>query len=562
MYANDRFPSSGSDRPLRAIDRRSAWLILALAIIGAGLSGPASAQQESATDTVVTPPVPDASPASPLPPLPVEATDRAAPTDRNADRDRNRLYYGVRVIGTVSDNIGLTETDRESGALIEINPYLGYVIDRPNARASIDYGLRWFGSSSDSTRDGLGHTLRARANVALWRDRLWLSGMADDTQVQANPFGSATIDAGQRESGRARYRQYAIGPQLRGPLGDRNTTYRLGYAASFLKNGDDQNALIGQRVSGQLGHDPVGRGLGWLIDAGTARYEFESSTAGYDTTDAIIEGRLRISNAMLLGLGAEYSRNTVLANRDGQTSGWGPTLSLTLTPDRRTIVDARLSDRYTGTAARARLTHRTDRWAFSARYERQISNGLTDSFNDRDVRNMLRPGDRPSGDEVLIDDLLEQGVLPSYANVLDSSFVDGPLSRSRQYALTIGWENQRNAVGLVASHTELQTVATLEPLPGRSGAPTDLSQTTGSIIFSRQLTPRTTGQVGLSSTLSESVDQAARARLDLFTLSWQRELSRNSRLRILYRHANQSARRGTVTDFQENALILTFSYGF
>ncbi len=481
-----------------------------------------------------------------------------------ASQSPGRFTSGVRTQITVSDNIDLVDDGESSGATLEIGPYFNYAIDKPTFRTNFSYGLRYFNTTGDLGSEGVRHDVRGRLKSALWRDVFWVDSIASVTESVRDLVNSGTVDPARQEGSQKRNtaQRYAIAPYISDYLGDRNTSYVLGYGASFAKNTGRDDAQITQRLIGSVSRDPNRRGLGWSLESEQSNNAFESSDETYNTSRVTIEALVRPNGKLRIGAGAQYDRVSVLRDESGDNSGWAPTVSTLWTPNQRTNFNARYSKPYFGSTAAAGLTYQPGRWSVGIQYRY----GLTDRFSGplagAGVRSTLASGGRPSNESSVVNQLLAGGTLPTTGETITDGFVSGAISRTRRLSVNAGWAGQRTSFSVGASRRRSESQLSSVDLPTTDGAPNALEQTTLTVGATRRIDPRTSGTVKISTSTSTAVDDSAKSRLNVFSLSWNRQLNRNTTILVSYRLAHQRASVDRAETYREQAIVMGANYRF
>ena len=473
-----------------------------------------------------------------------------------------RFSSGVDTTLTISDNINLSPNDAASGSTIEIGPYFRYDVNRPRLQADLFYGLRYFETSGRLGSEGLRHDVRSKLNTALWQDTFWLSGQAVVTEAVNDPINAGTVDPSRQAGGRTTVQRYSIAPYFSDFLGDRDTAYTLGYGASYGKNSSRNEAQITQRIIGNLTRDRGVRGIGWSFDSEFSKSAFESSDATYNTTRFIAEALIRPNGKFRLGAGVQYDRISALQDEEGNDSGFSPTISALWSPNQRTSLSARVSNPYYGSTASARLAYQPGRWALGVDYAYGLTDNFSGALTQADVSESLATGERPSGQSAVVSRLLEEGIFPTFGTTLTDGFVLSAISRTRRLGVNLGWTGKRNSFGVLASRVQSDSQVLEVDLPVSVGAPRQIAQTTLAVIYSRNLNRRTRAGLRLSTTSSKSQDQASESRLDIASISWERQATKSIDIRVAYRFAKQQATQGQANAYREHAIVLGVNYRF
>ncbi len=487
---------------------------------------------------------------------------RAGPPGSGGTSGRDAEFYlGVESGLLLSDNVRLEPSDsKESGAILEISPFVEAFVNRPRTQLDMRYRMRNFlYSHGEPEHDVARHQFQGLGNLALVGDWLWLgaTGLLDDTP--ASPFGATSADPSTSRDNRARYVNFAVTPYARRRF-DAATEGLLGAGVEYTRYGADQITSTTQSVRGRLLRDAQPGSFGYLVSGLTSRQDYEDGPE-VDRGQLRLLGLTRVTGAMRVGAGAEYTRISVL-EVDGDTSGWGPTVVLNWTPSQRTRLDLQYTKTYYGNTSSALLEHRAARMTYGLRFEDGITTGAGAALTFAGIGTPTLPGDEPSGiANPIATDMARQGDLPGTSLPLSSFFVSGALVDSRRLSGTVAWAATRNNVSLTAFRADNRTVATTVPLPVTSG-PAELRQYGAIGSYTRRLTGDTSGNVLLSWT--QSTDPAASRRSDLYYLlaSVTTRLSPITSVRYGYRHARQNSSGPDTAEYVENALLAALYFRF
>ncbi|MEI7447860.1 MAG: TIGR03016 family PEP-CTERM system-associated outer membrane protein, partial [Burkholderiales bacterium] len=287
---------------------------------------------------------------------------------------RTSVTPGLWTQYTFSDNIDLRGRGQETkGWLLEVSPFVQVDLNSPRAVGSVFYAARGLVYGGDTTRDNeIRNDLRASADFRLTDQALRLSTQAYVFDVNRTPFGTASFDPGARSTTRTTYKRFDVSPYVVGRAGD--SDYELRYRAAWIDPGAGFIPNVSQGVSYAAGTPAGSARVGWILRGDVSRYAYDN---GFNYNATLVEALATWSPTPLLrlGVGANYAANSALANADGKTSGFGPSVGLDWRPDPRTQLAARWSSTYYSNIVAVAAAHQTGRVRVGLTYDRGIRDG-------------------------------------------------------------------------------------------------------------------------------------------------------------------------------------------
>ncbi|MEZ5651317.1 MAG: hypothetical protein R3E87_12290 [Burkholderiaceae bacterium] len=369
---------------------------LALAAFLAVAHGQAIAQNEPPG----VPPAGAFKPLKPLEPLPQQPPLLNAPDGgEQINRRRNIDFeFGVTVGATYSDNVLQQPEGSESkGTLIEVSPFVTGTFDNGRSRAQIraSAGGRQ-GRSEGETRNQVVSDLRTDADLLVGGD---LRVAAD--AVYARTAGNELLGA-QNALGREPtvLTNIGIAPYLSGRF-DRGHFYEARYSLRGIDPGNDEPSNLIQRLGLELRSDPDAQSnLGWGIYADLMRARYENANdplqvnTSYKNNNVDLMAFYRLNDTWRMGVGVNATEIDILANADGDTSGFGPTVYLNHALNNRRNLGLRWTDTYYGTEASANGWLRSRNWIGGFEYTKGIEDGNAADTLVLNTRDFLRPKNR------------------------------------------------------------------------------------------------------------------------------------------------------------------------
>lgn len=287
---------------------------------------------------------------------------------------RTVISPGLWTQFTFSDNIDLQPRGRETrGWLLEVSPFVQADLNSPRAVGSVFYAARGLVYGGDTTRpNDIRNDLRAAADFRITEQALRLSTAAYVFDVNRSPFGTASFDPGSRSVTRTTFQRFDVSPYVVGRTAQ--TDYELRYRAGWIDPGQGFVANLAQGLSYAAGTTPGASRYGWISRGDTSRYAYDN---GFDYTATLVEALATWSPTPLLriGAGGNYAANSALANADGKTSGFGPSLGLDWRPDPRTQLAARWSSTYYTNLVAVAAAHQSGRVRIGLTYDSGIRDG-------------------------------------------------------------------------------------------------------------------------------------------------------------------------------------------
>ncbi|MCF7977200.1 MAG: TIGR03016 family PEP-CTERM system-associated outer membrane protein [Chromatiaceae bacterium] len=406
---------------------------------------------------------------------------------------------------TFSDNINLSESDKESDVFASLTP--GFVLQGTgrNLDVNIAYAPRLLYYLSESSNNRVDNNLQANATTRFYEDRLSVDFSASARQTFIDPFLARGDAANNTENVQTTY-SYAIAPLLRTNLGRyANASLGLEQTGVFYSDQGADSYSYGANFELRSDASYFGRLL-WGVLAETERIEYDESQNDFSSFSAILGYQL--SRRLALGLIAGYENNSYVSANGTSGFIWGGELIWVPTP--RTSLRAEFAEHYFGTSSSIEFNHRRRRSVWLATYSRELASARS-QVEETPVYNF----ETPFGDPTIPDVTQDQPV--GVDNALPNSDVFIADRLNAQYALQMrrgvltanaryvhrnfsGSDNDQSAVQLGVDYTH-QLSGQLSGLAALNWRQTDQSSSVVATDADRneQLTLRT----GLRKNLSQ-----------------------------------------------------------
>jgi uncharacterized protein (PEP-CTERM system associated) len=261
----------------------------------------------------------------------------------------------IGLTGTLSDNINLSSTDKQTGFITQLSP--GIRIDARTARLKmfLDYSLNGLRYSTGYTSNNVQNALNAFGTLEAIDNWLFLDFSGRISQQIINPFGVQAPSSIYDNTNLTETSTYRLSPYIRGQLGG-SADYFLRYNASVTnyQNGSLSDVSLSQWL-GQVRGNTRFQNLIWTIDGSQQNTDY---SRGRNYEDARLRGLLTYQlypEFRISGSGGYETNNYQSIDNEGQsTYGYG----FDWTPTERTKVSGFQERRFFGNGHNVLISHR------------------------------------------------------------------------------------------------------------------------------------------------------------------------------------------------------------
>lgn len=479
----------------------------------------------------------------------------------NPDARRYTLQPGIRARIESSDNPDrVPDADAQSGTTLEVTPYVIGTLNSPRGVGTLFYGLRGFiRDGGNNPRDEIRHDLRAWGDVKLAEDHFRLLARANVFDVTSSPFGSSSFDAATQTSNRTQYRDFEVAPYAFGRF-DGEGRWTARYSLRYIDPGTSfRDSTVGQ-FSGFAISDLVRRKVGMSLSAIAYNVGYEGGV-DYDGGSVDLLGWYRVDPRLRVGAGVGYSWNSILFDGDGNNSGFGSTVAAEWTPDARTRVLGRWSERYFGNVADLRASHRAERWTFGLLGFKGLQDGNRSGLygvNTASLYTASGPDDAPTGSasNPVTQTLAAQELLGPTVASYGSGVINSPLVYVDSLVASIGWTGTRNSSVATVFVNNRRTAVPFTGVIAR-----DVDQWGGTLAWRHRLTAR--NGVTATGRFTHSEDNLTGQQADLtgLWLTVDHRLTMRS-VAALGGRVQRQRGSGATIEFDEAAVFATVDYRF
>lgn len=282
---------------------------------------------------------------------------------------------------TWTDNLRLTETNRESSTVLTQTPGLSVRGRSRRLQLNFDYNLQNRIFLEDSSLNGLDNQLAANATAELWQNHLFFDAQANVGRQNVNNFGPLTNSPLLDTGNTAQIINYSLGPRFVARLSD-FATFNASYRYNDTTASDNAQGFggAGQAVTAQLTSGPRFGRLGWglsinhRIAPGVQGGGQAGVQNGGDAT--FTNGNAQVSYRFTRTLqgfaNAGYAQNNFQSQQGTQQSGVTWSAGGTWTPTPRTSITGSYGQQPFGNVININASHRQRRWQASLLYNETL----------------------------------------------------------------------------------------------------------------------------------------------------------------------------------------------
>lgn len=469
---------------------------------------------------------------------------------------------------TLTDNVGLSATDRQGDLVTDIAPGIRIVGHGDRARLNLDYQLHNHLYARDSSRNRTQNLLNAVGSVEAIEDWLFIDLSGAIAQQSISAFGGTAPDASRRTGNSTETRTFRISPYIEGSFGSL-ADYRLRHerlisSASSSRVSDLDRKQWEGELKGVTGLST----LTWQLDAMTRTISNGSSrSVDADQARAMLKYRFDPQFRVSILCGREWN-NYFGPERIGKAMHGG---GIEWSPTERTQVALSRTRRFFGDAQTINLSHRSRQtvWRYSDTKDVTVTanpariGGYGEMF---DLYYSLYapqlaaqyPNDPDGLNNAIVALLQANGITPDQQ--AGSGFLSARVLLQHRRQLSLALIGVRNTLTLAAVQSDS------EPLGSAlGGQPDDFSLASG--IRQRGLSAnwshRLSGLSTLNALVSRQISTATggsnlETTQNLMLINFTTQLAGKTRATLGARHTTVEG----ATTYRENALTGSLSHQF
>ncbi len=468
----------------------------------------------------------------------------------------------VSAIETLTDNVRLSNTDKQSDLVTEISPGIRINSEGRRLKGYLDYSVDRIAYAKNSSADQYQRALNTAGTLEAVDNWAYLDFGGSISQQTISAFGTPSIDNTSINANRAEVSSYFLSPNLRGRLGNL-ANYEARYTRAITSSNADAFSDV-KTVDGvfKINGDSAFRRLGWSADARQQTIDFSAGRRTED--DQLLLGlsyavtpQLRVYSKA----GREANNYTSLDKQSYGVSGFGADWS----PSNTTSLSASRYRHSYGSTYDLSFEHRTARtaWRFTDHKGVQVPTATpnlagTGSIADLLYSQFASVEPNPIARTQLVNAYLQANGLSPNAVAINGSLLSAASLEHRQ-DLSFALLGMRDTVTFIASRSDSSRLDSL------SAAVDDLSnsalvrQRGFSANYTHRLTPNYSLGVLASQQETSGVSGQQGTTLRLLNFSVTGRVNKQATVSVAIRHAVSS---GDTASYIENAVTGTLLVSF
>ena len=469
---------------------------------------------------------------------------------------------GLSISQTLTDNVHLSSTDKQSELITQVSPTLSVRSNAGRVQGFFNYALTGILYARGSGSNALQQTLSAAGKAEAIENFAFVDATASISRQNISALGTQSPDPSLRSDNQTQVSSFSLSPYVRGRLaGVANYEARLNYA-STRSGGSSVGNSSTSGGSVRLGSDNSLSLLNWSVSMSRQLVNF---TAGRDSESDQATATLTFSVTPELRFSARGGReinNYVSVERQG-TNTYGA--GVQWMPSKRTTLTADEDQRFFGRSHSIRFEHRTPRtvWAFVD--ARDVTSGAAAAasgplLTEFDLLFLQLTSQYPDPIERARQTLIQLQLLGKNPfAIAPGGFLTAAVSAQRRQELSFGYLGLRTTVLLSAFQTQTSRLDPLSTAVDSLSGGASVRQRGVSLGGGYRLTPRSA--LNLNTTRTRTTDSTTGARSDLvsITAGWTSQVGARANVSL---SARRTVSEGATSSYNESALLGTLTLRF
>ena len=393
---------------------------------------------------------------------------------------------------TLTDNVRLTSSDRQSELVTEISPGIQISGERGKVRGYFDYALNGKFYAQNTAGTSVQNALTAFGTFEAVDRWAFVDVSAGISQQAVSALGSPAVSSASINANQTETATFRLSPYLRGRFAnliDYETRYTLSTNRSQSAVASDVTTRDGLiRLTGR----GSGARLGWSLEAGQQNASY---SAGRTTESDRLSGSLSYAVVPQLNfsasVGQESNNFTTTDKQSHSTAGFG----VNWTPSENTSLAGSRDSHSYGNSHSISFLHRTPRtsWRFSDTISvaaPSAQNGLTNLGSAFDIyfSQFASVEPDPVKRAVLVNNFLQtNGINPGSAII--SNFATSAASLQRRQDLSFSLLGIRDTITFIATRGESSRLDTVTTAVDDLSNSAVIRQAGLSVSYAHKLTP-------------------------------------------------------------------------
>ena len=271
---------------------------------------------------------------------------------------------------TITDNVGLTSTDKRADAVTESTAAVHFDSRVGRLRGFLDYSITARLSTRDSNASDVRHALNANLAAELIENFAFVDLRGSISQQAISAFGKQSFDPGLDNSNQTQVATFGISPYVRGRLGS-FANYEARVDHSVSRSGTSAASdLSATTASARLSGGTPGQAFSWSVDGNRQVSDFSE---GLQYESDRVRGVLTYAVNQELSLSAIGGRESNNFETEDKKTYNNSGAQLRWVPNQRTSLSALFERRFFGNSHAVDFTYRTPRTAWSFTDSRDVA---------------------------------------------------------------------------------------------------------------------------------------------------------------------------------------------
>ncbi|WP_210544179.1 TIGR03016 family PEP-CTERM system-associated outer membrane protein [Rhodoferax sp. PAMC 29310] len=401
----------------------------------------------------------------------------------------------VSVAETITDNVRLSSTDRQSEQITQLSPGIRIDIKGSRVRSYFDYALTQSFYAQNTSPSRAQNTLSTFGTLEAVDNRVFLDFNGSISQQSVSAFGTQSLNSSSINANQAEVSTYRLSPYVRGQLGS-TASYEARYSRAVTSS-DSASASASNTTNSDATVKVAGgsafRRLGWSADASR-----QESSYSVGRTTEVDRFNLGLNYALTPQLnvsvnGGQESNN--YTSLDKQTYGTS-SVGFNWVPSNTTKLSANVGRRSFGNTHSLSFEHRTARtvWRFVDSKDASTTPSQSGRVGLGNLYDLLYsqlestyPADPVARAQAVNDFLAAYGLNGS--SLVAAGFLSSAASLQRNQSLSLALLGARDTITFFATSTESSRIDALSIASDDLSTSSRVRQRGFSVSYSHRLTP-------------------------------------------------------------------------
>ncbi len=475
----------------------------------------------------------------------------------------------VNLTETYTDNVRLVpDSGKQSSFITQVTPGVAFTAVGSQLKMKVNYQMQNLYYSGDANGIKTNHLLNADANSELLKDLFFLDGKASVSQQNQSPFAAEAVNNLNLSNNRVEVRTYSASPYFRRTF-DHTASAELRYTRDSVSS-SSSNTLdsTGDHVAFNVNSGTAFQKVRWGFRYDDQKTKYKNSITSIDAETTGVDVGYYLSPRFSLTATGGYEKNSYIAIDGKKPAGAYWTAGFNWAPSERTSLIFNAGHRFYGGTYSLTATQRTRATAWSLGYHEDITTTrqqflVPGSVNTSDFLNQLWQTSVPDpvARQQLIDAFIRGNGLPTSLSQPTNTFSNRVFLQKGLLG-SVAVTGAQNTVLLNLFNTKRDAQSVDFGTVGSSDPALNNTKETGAnVLWNLVFSPRTSANVSLGYTRSDSRTTGVRDNNKTFRAAVSRDLQPKMKATLEYRRLQKDST-SSLSNFQENAISVFLLLGF